>query len=505
MKFSKISLGVAAACGLMAAPAFALTANLYTNAPYNVSSPPLFGGEFSGTTQNVRISGATAQDPGLLTATLRYCVAGTLHRYSISNNFVYFCTINTGVLTPRPGATQLAVYKYSVGGSGAGTTPVNSATSLPFLDLSKIATSCVPGSSSAVDLDGTGPLSSFVDITCGAASGNITTSVPSYLGISDVEPAFFGTAATYGSLSSESLATVIFGVPVTKIVYEALQTKQGLTPGGLTEADMPSLTQGQLTSLYTQQGQTWGNLVFPGNPTQLLPGDDNVYVVRRVDSSGTQKTFEALVARTINGTAGAKSCQNDVEPFVSDTATPVISDNATTDAACAAVVAASAVITASGGGQVTRCLDGHQGKGRGAIGILSTETKQTPAGNWRFVKINGYAPVHTQVAPGRYTQYTDSSLNLRIGTNLPSATALGYSGTSGFIAKLRSDFSDPVLINIINAGAQTFGQAGLMALDSLQNPVPTADYTGSQSRNPWSRLVGGTTLNNCQPGKAAAF
>jgi hypothetical protein len=487
MKLSKISMGVAAACGLMVAPAFALTASNYTNGA-------LPGGEFSGSTQNIRISGATAQDPGLLTATLRYCAAGSLHRYSISNNFVYFCTINTAVLTPRSGATQLAVYKYSVGGSGVGTTPVNAAAALPFLDLSKIATACVPGASSVVDVDGTGPLSSFVDITCGAVSNSITTATPSYIGISDVEPAFFGAANTYNNLSSESLATVIFGVPVTKNIYEALQAQQGLPVGGLTEAAMPSLTQAQLTSMYTQQGQSWGNL---GVTSGLA--DDTVYVARRVDTSGTQKTFEALVARTANGTVGAKSCQSDVDAFVAEA---VAADNAAADAICNAATAGATVVAGSGGGQVVRCLEGHQNKNRGAIGILSTETKQTAAGLWRFVKINGYAPVHTQVAPGRYTQYADASLNLRIGSNLPTASALGY---AAFVAKLRNDFSDPVLINIINAGPQTFGQAGLMSLDSLESPVPVADYTGTQSRNPWSRLVGGSTLNNCQPGKAAAF
>jgi ABC-type phosphate transport system substrate-binding protein len=483
MKLSKISACVAAACGLISVPALALTANNYTNT-----------GEFAGDTMNIRVSGATAQDPGLLASALRYCVAGSLHRYSISNNFVYFCNTNTALITPRPGTTKVAFYKYSVGGSGAGVGPVNSAAPTPFLDLAKLNASCA-GTSSVADIDGTGPLSSFVDVACAAASGAVTTNAISYIGVSDVEPSFFGTPSTYNNLSSESLATVIFGVPVTKVVYEALQTQQGLPVGGLTEAAMPSLTQAQLTSIYTQQGQTWSTLGVPGL------ADDNVYVVRRVDSSGTQKTFEALIARTINGVLGAKNCQGDVDAFVADTGTAAIIDNATADAACAAVTAASTVITASGGGQVTRCLDGHQSRSRGAIGILTTETKQTATGNWRFVKINNIAPTHGQVAAGRYTQYADASLNTRVGANNPTAAAAGY---APFLTRLRADFSDPTLINVINAGAQTFGQAGLMSLDSLESPVPAADYTGAQGRNPWSRLVG-TTLNNCQPGKAAAF
>jgi hypothetical protein len=485
MKLSKISVCVAAACIAVSVPALAITANNYSNT-----------GEFAGDTMNIRVSGATAQDPGLLASALRYCVAGSLHRYAISNNFVYFCNTNTALITPRPGTTKVAFYKYSVGGSGAGVGLVNGgAANVPFLDLAKINASCA-GTSSVADLDGAGPLPTYVDVACSAASGVLTTNATSYIGVSDVEPSFFGSPNTYNNLNSEPLATVIFGVPVTRNVYERLQTLQGLTVGGLSEADMPSLSQAQLTSLYTQAGITWSLLGVSG-----LANDD-VYVVRRVDSSGTQKTFEALIARTVNSTATGKSCQADVDFFAADALTPAITDNATTDAACAGVAAASSVITASGSGQVTRCLDGHQSRGRGAIGILTTETKQTAAGNWRFVKVNSIAPTHGQVAAGKYTQYSDASLNTRISGPSPTAGAAGY---PAFLTRLRADFSDPTLINVINAGAQTFGQSGLMALDVLESPVPTPDYTGVQGRNPWSRLVGGSTFNNCQAGKSAAF
>ena len=71
----------------------ALLASSYTNAS-----------EFSGDTMNIRISGATAQDPGLLASTIRNCTAGSMTRYSISNTFVYFCTPDTTKVTMRAGA-----------------------------------------------------------------------------------------------------------------------------------------------------------------------------------------------------------------------------------------------------------------------------------------------------------------------------------------------------------------------------------------------------------------
>ena len=484
MKLNKLSLAVVAACGVMSTSAFALPAASYTNT-----------GEFAGDTMNIRVSGATAQDPGFLAAAINFCAAGSMHRFSISNTFVYFCNAGPSV-TPRPGTTKVAFHKYSVGGSGSGVGFVNNATPIAFLDLTKVRDVCVGANASSVvaDIDGTGPLSSFVDVTCVGATSNYTTNAVSYVGISDVEPAFFGGASSYNNLHAESLASVIFGAPVTRNIYEALQAQQGLVVGSLTEANMPTLSQSQLTSMYTQLGTTWANL---GINSGLA--DDTVYVARRADSSGTQKSFEAVVAKTINGNPAAKSCTVNVEPFVAGTD---VLNNAAADALCGAVDAGDLVAQASGSGQVLRCLEGHQSRARGAIGVLSTEYKQTAGGAVRFVKVNGVAPTHAQVAAGNYTYYTDASLNTRVGAVSPTASAAGY---PAFITLLKNSFANPATVAVINAGNQTFGPSGLMALDVLASPVPAADYTGVSGRNPWSRLVGGTELNNCQSGKAAAF
>ena len=108
MKLSKIAL--AAATLLSSHAAFAITASNYTNT-----------GEFTGDTLNIRISGASAQDNGILGSALSLCVAGTVHKYSISNNAVYFCTPDigsgAGQITVPAGKTKLAIYKFSVGGS----------------------------------------------------------------------------------------------------------------------------------------------------------------------------------------------------------------------------------------------------------------------------------------------------------------------------------------------------------------------------------------------------
>jgi ABC-type phosphate transport system substrate-binding protein len=314
----------------------------------------------------------------------------------------------------------------------------------------------------------------------------------SYIGISDVEPQFFGPPSTYNNLNAAGLASVIFGVPVTKVAYEALQTAQGKTVGGLTEADMPSLSGAQVSSMYTQEGQTWAGLTG----VEVNAADDLIYVARRADTSGTQKSFEAVVARSINGTPNARQCGESVEPFVSGVDAL---NNTVVNTTCDG---SNIVVNGSGSGQVLACLNLHNDGGRGAVGVLSTEYKQLAGGKLRFVKINGLAPTHANVAAGLYTTYTDASLNTRIGATSPTASAPGY---SDFVTAFKAAFADPVTIAQINAGNQTFGPSGLMALDNLVSPTPAADYTGASGRNPWSRLVGGTDLNNCQNAKAAAF
>ena len=487
MKLSKISLAVSGLCAAFAGPALALDASLYTNAS-----------EFVGDTLNIRTSGATAVDPGFFSAALRLCATGganTIHRYSISNNAVLFCNIDPVKLTAPAGRTKLAFYKFSQGGSGGGVQNVNSATLIPFIDLAKITANCAGAVVTASqDLDGAGPLPSFIDTLCTGAFNNglNTTNAVSYIGVSDVEPQFFGGPLSYNNLKAEALASVIFGVPLTKNIFEVLQAQQGLTVGALDEANMPSLSQGQITSLYTQVPQTWS--VITGAATGLA--NDDVYVARRVSTSGTQKTYEALIARTINSSVGGRQCQSEVDSFASG---PNAADNTVANTLC---TAANFVVNNSGSNQVLTCMNKHQVEGRAAIGTLSTEFKQTAAGNVRFAKANGVAPTYAGVASGKYTYYGDISLNTRIGTNLPTAAALGY---ANYLVALKAGFSNPATIEIVNGSNQTFGPSGLVALDVIAPVIPVADYTGATARNPWSRLVGGSDLNNCQPGKAANF
>lgn len=458
MKLSKISTAFVAAFGALSTSAFALPAN-----------------QFDANTVNVRISGATAQDGGVANAVLAICVPGTTTVYTSSNQFVYFCTPNAFANLPAT-ATKLAVYKHSFGGSGNGVTPINSGDTLPFLNLASIASSaCFVATSTATS------------VNCSTVSGISSPGFQAAIGISDVEPAFFGAPSTYAALASEPLATVIFGVPVTRNVYEKLQAAQGIVNvGSLLAADMPNITTGQMTSLYVQEGQTW-NDVFG---TDLnLDGDNNpatedpVYVARRVDTSGTQKTYEAIIARTPNTDPTAKNCQVGTDPFVGNPSL-VPNNDATANAACNG---ANQVINNSGSQQVLRCMAALNDASRGAVGTLTTETltlastsstvvATQDATKIRFLKVNGLAPTTANVKAGAYTFYGDATLNTNSANYGPFDAVV--------LAGLKSKFA-------IIPVAQPFGNAGLVELNVV---------TGLTTGNPFNRIVGGAQ-DNCQQGR----
>ena len=251
---------------------------------------------------------------------------------------------------------------------------------------------------------------------------------------------------------------------------------------------MPSLTSAQLATLYTQPGQAWSSLGITG----LSAAADAVHIARRVDSSGTQKTFEALIAGTPNGQGGQKDCNTGTDSFaLPDSGNTTTGDN---ESVCSS--GATTVFAGSGGGNVRNCLNNLNTNGFSGIGILTTEDKAGSNG-WRFVKVDGVTPNQAQTAAGRYRFYTETSVNTRAGGAFATNSAQGY---STFVSRFLTDFANPTIINQINGTAQTYGAAGLMALLSRQAPGTSPDFTGATPVVPWTK-ISGTNVNNCQKPK----
>lgn len=457
MNLKKISVAVAAAlAGVASSGAFALSAAQYNSTP--------------GDTLDVFVSGASAQDGALERLFRNTCDAGTLDIFRAgSNQRVLFCRISNAGVPGFPVAGQkVAIHKTSAGGSGNGVQPVANQTPLSFIDMNAIksgAITCTGTSSVAAETVAGTTFAGYTDHTnCGSTNGT-RNAVPD-AGISDVEPALVGaSAAEISRLNVQSQNAVVFGVPVTEALRNALQQAQGLTVGSENEANMPSLSKAQLASIYNGGITDWSQLVT-GNGTDLPsaasvpPSDTQVYLCRRVSTSGTQASFETymLGQRCISGVVGMQS-GND-----------------------GGVVGAGTVNEGSGTGNVISCLNTHDGANRWAVGLFSTENVETNAvagvndGNvWRFIKINGAAPSLLNTANGKYDFFMEQSIQWR---NAASGNAL-----SGLKLTLMQDVAanagSPSIIRALNNGFHhTWGDGGVMALIT-NGHMPTMPAPGT--------------------------
>jgi hypothetical protein len=522
MKLKKLSSAIGVACVAMASQsAFATAASVYTTA----------------NTASVYFSGATAQDNGILTFALQQCVVGSLHRYTWgSDAAVYYCEPKSSLL--NVGKTYLALHKYSKGGSGKGVSEVATGTALPFLDLTKInATNCQSSTVNSAATFGT-LTATYVNVAC-STNGvytNISENVVPVVGLSDVEPAFFDSPATTSALTQEAISTLIFGVPVSRKLYLGLQDQQGLRTGSCTntastfvstdtnnvtssvtqiweqsESCMPSMSHSQLISLFTVNGILWSEVGVTGTVANPVTG--GAYIVRRTNSSGTQKTFEALVARSPNTESAFKSCNADVVSNQNTRAFRVPSVAADASGAGTGSLAtqcstAPSIVTAfDSGSKVTACLGAHDTGNRYAIGMQTMETIATPSATFRYVKVDGATPNHAGVASGRYLFWTVPTINY-LASNVTSVAVTGTATTApvtsadvygNVLAQVKYELRDPVGLAI----QQPFGPSGLMALYRLQSPLPARDFTGASSINPWDKNISSTVISNCQMPKSA--
>lgn len=442
------------------------------------------------TTNELYISGATAQRPQLLGLMRRVCNVGTLDYYTSGTNlFAYFCTVNPATV---PGLVKpnLVVYKTDVGGSGNGVQPVANAATLQFMDMATIkAATTLCGATStvaAVTVSGdTLGLPAYTARDCSSAFANKLTEV----GFSDVEPQLFGaTTAEVAKLAPNIFSSnaLTFGVPVTKNLRDALQTAQGLTTGSETEANMPSLTDTQVAAIYSGQITTWDQFANTAGVV-LTPVDNNIYVARRVVTSGTQTSARVYFLNN--------PCATGVLNFVDGNDTR----------ACNTLTTGTlgTVFEGSGSGNVVSCLNRHNTDGRWAVGVLSTEFSDSVAsGNgFRFVKLNGKSPKLLNVIQGKYRYWMETTIQWRNGTPGP---ALGGDDLT-FMNKVVALIGEPPVLQAINSGFLhdwvPSGGAGLLSLPSNFTPAFVYTTDAQAIDNPINTHTKAPLGNpvNCQP------
>ncbi|MEI6719594.1 MAG: hypothetical protein WCO67_02435 [Betaproteobacteria bacterium] len=476
MKRNLLSLAVATALAATAGSALAL--DRATTA--GIAGP-----------QQIRMSGATAQDSGIIAFMRRACQAGTLDSYSNSGVNAFSCFFTAL-------GKNVVVQKESNAGSQNGINPVRDNTTLTFLNVATIdttncTTSAVQASVAPIAPDTLG-LPAYTKWTC-AGAGMTTSAVPD-IGFSDVDPAVFGESST--GLTVASPNQLLFGVPVTVTLRNALQTAQGLTSGSETAANVPSLTNEQVAGIYSQ----W---IVTGD--QLGVAANDIFVARRGDTSGTQKAAELFFLN--QGVNLANSPMAFPAPAFGKGPKAFATGDCNT-------LGAGDIFAGNGTGDVRSCLNELNTNTKFGVGLISMESVQhasgtTSAPGWRYIKLNNVMPTVANAIKGLYPYWTEQALIKRTAlagdassVYTQFASNLGSSGIMAILNKSFSVFSDANMGGSGEpAGKQQTGLMGPPTIDGTTTCPGTFAANGttadSQPLNIASKAVNGAVDNRIKP------
>lgn len=501
-------------------------------------------------TYTIYIGGATAsQDFVQDTIIDKVCATGAGHTIDLFaagtsagyKNFVINCSVKTTL--PNGAAISPGVVNFvkkGDGGSFSGSQPLAEASPQTYIDPKNMA-SCSVAAAAVTTGAGTP-----YNINLGCTFPNI--SVAPDMGLTDVEPELFRgpnksdtdpafDPASKSNIRSVPLAGLVFNVPVTTSLRDALQAAQfspsspchpgnpaskvavaagqGSVPAGFvvktgvtpTKADtiecMPSLTSQEIAGLATGQLKSWEDFKVngtslltiaaaagvhtPNTPAAVAGEDKRVHVCRRVPGSGTQAEFNALYLNdpcAANVRSALRKSAN-----INFGAGPIVLEN-------------------SGAGDVDKCLDDLQQKTNStglfatnrfawAIGINSTERNQDLGFNYRFIRVNGYAPRLDEVWAGNYFQYAETTCQLRTTPSLPLNADIVAANATADVGKIFDNVcaSDKASLNKVNKNfVHVFGEAGWLGIpSSTVNPDTTA-FVNTNPINTSTRFG-----NTCQP------
>ena len=486
MFIKKIAGIAAAAC--IAANAYALPPNAVLDIPV------------------INLSGASAQDEGIEALFGTLCLPGTLDIYRDnganpgSAYRAFSCQLDSAqVSTPPLTNPNIMVRKRSAGGSGQGVNPLTD--NLPGGPVKTIDFMIVSAANCVTNGPG--------EWLCSATGAGLQQAKPT-AGVSDVDPGMFRgvntpantlpvNPAVLSGLTIKPAAALVFGIPVTLGLRNALQEVQinaGLVPVGCIGSEtidcMPSLTSAEVASIMSGQISSWSKFIVPNSGGSLVPftsavatppGSPLVAICRRVDGSGTQATTNANFLDN---------------PCTSSAPTPVN----------ASVFGGPTVVLNSGSGNVENCLedfnDGTNTAGGNpasrtfwAVGVQSLEKNADLAFNYRFVKIDGVAPILENVYNGSYKDWSEQSFQWRAPgqPDVPNTNQLAILNTLSTLA------GSPATLGSIDAAQFThsFGVSGFLALTRLGNSLAAnAVFNPLLPITPYTHAPSGSSLDNCR-------
>ncbi|MGO9992514.1 MAG: hypothetical protein ACLPTF_08355 [Steroidobacteraceae bacterium] len=441
-------------------------------------------------TLDLFVSGSSAQDNTLEQLFRFICEPNSLdiYRSNGGNVRLLFCRTpsGAGAVPGFPGGQKVAFHKSSIGGSGSGVGPLIQLATVEFLNVLDVRAHfderCPTEKRKRYSAEGTLPAYTVLD----CLNPTPAREVPD-VGISDVEPRFFLDLyhlppSAVDALTVTSVNAFIFGVPVNLSLRNALQAARfprthPCNPAnphygdfmvvdsntrarrGETERCMPGFTRAQVAGIFAGTLTEWGEMLTPtGYPLASknpntgrvstpagveAPSDDHIYVCRRVDTSGTQASYEMFFLN--------QRCASGVHPFVKNGA-EVFMGSGTTD--------------------VKACLNQLDQQKHWAVGIMSTENVASAADDrWRFVKLDGVAPTLLNTFSGRWPFFVEQSYQWRSEHAEHPLTGPRL----GLMSQIALQLKNPIIVNIINRDFRhPWGNAGVMALSGSYAAPPRA-------------------------------
>jgi hypothetical protein len=455
------------------------------------------------------IAGSSAQDGALenlmrikasVEGTPNICTEGSLRVFRAEIDGVrkrVFTCLTSGHVPGVPADVWLAVHKSS-GGSGEGVTPVARREAIPYIDIASLAGGAACEEPTRVLY--TGDLAAFTDYhDCDIGRQE---AIPE-AGISDIEPELIDPSAKLLEIRASS--QLVWGLPVTKNLRNALQAVQGLVPADVahdhpareTESAMPTLSSAQLASIFAGTLSEWTRLLdadgtplpnsalLPEAPTAnrnlagTRPGayrpdaetGKSVYICRRIASSGTQAAYEIHYLRT--------RCMPDAPGFVQ----PDDGSNTETGGSVTDLVdrpdPAGRIFAGVGSSDVRACLDAHEAHNRWAVGMFSTEVLgNNSSREFRHIRVDGRAPSLGNAREGRWLHVSEPTIQWRADSDLTSSMA---GRVLGFIA---GNIGQPRVIESLNSSFRhSWGQGGYLALAQPdRDTLPEAPIAGLSKR-----------------------
>ncbi|TPW14818.1 MAG: hypothetical protein FD130_1303, partial [Halothiobacillaceae bacterium] len=300
---------------------------------------------------------------------------------------------------------------------------------------------------------------------------------------------------------------LLFGVAVTKRMYEELQLDQGLgsdAPGAQSLANMPSLPsafvraafQGKITNwsdeaIYGQfltgsagvSGGVDASETVDGTLTEYDFAPAQVHLCRRVQGSGTHAQFMIHNMRT-NCQAGTYA----MPPFPGGGAFPVVIENSSsgTIGLCMDELDRGTAVPSSKAVEMFPDLKG--GHVAYAMAYQSLEKNMNLAENYRFVKIDGVAPTLQNAFSGDYHDiyYTNMQWN---------TASAGYTADAGKVLTAMSSLSPAALAEINTGFVFPFGQGGFLQ----PSAAAPAAFDLNNPLTPWGRVAPAGDPDSCQP------